>query len=96
MKHTQGNWKFSPLTDNVVTDLNQDANIICSSPRSNLVSYRNWGNNAKLIAAAPELLAAAKEAVSTIDSLIYEHKDSNHSYRRSLLQIKNAIKKATE
>jgi hypothetical protein len=52
--------------------------------------------NARLIAAAPKMLDALEEAVSTIETLMCEHNDNSLSFKISLSSIKKAIKKATE
>ena len=61
-------------------------NVICESPESFGESMKNWDANGKLIAAAPNLLAACQAAL--------RHHQGGHSEIGDIL--KEAIKKATE
>lgn len=79
---TKGEWE---LDSNAVVSKNSPdgANIICMAPDKRYVSYEYWEHNAKLIAAAPEMLKLLRD-ISWTDS------DSRHISR-----INELIKKAT-
>ena len=54
--------------------------------------------NQKLIAAAPDLLAACRELIQQVEICGYQTKDGLHDLidNRAIFKIKEAIKKATE
>jgi len=117
MKHTKGEWTFSPMKG---TKHHCFSAQVWDENGFNLASIDSrYGEieataNAKLIAEAGTvanetgktprqladenkiLLEAAKEAISSIDSLMFEHNDYGPGYLISLNQIKKAIRKATE
>ncbi len=88
--HTQRKWK---LSDDDELTISSDRNIaICYIENNTLESYAN----AKLIAAAPDLLEAC---INFIGSAVYKHIDFvmlNNQERFYFEKIKLAIKKATE
>ncbi len=92
MKHTPGPWypidfagyqviKTEPYYDSGIDILNLDECDVANA-------------NARVIAAAPDLLEACEEAVSTIDMLMGD--DIHPSASMSLNRIIKAIRKATE
>lgn len=93
-KHTQGEWVYkNKLVDKVASQ-----KIFCGKKVIvQMVAYEFFGcsiseanANAKLIAAAPELLEALKRFIKFVDN-------QNLDYESSMvLQAKIAIKKATE
>lgn len=83
-KHTQGRWYIGVRRNNIFsTDNSSNLKISVQCDNSEELQY-----NAKLIAAAPELLEALMIAHDIIAL--------RHAERPELIQIKNAIKKATE
>ena len=87
-KGTKGEWKWDKECVSS-KDKNIDGNIICESPISFNRSMVNWESNAKLIAAAPELLEVLQELMLT-----YEEKGQLLSFNIDI--ARQAIKKATE
>lgn len=77
MKHTKGNWKAINLYNNW---------LIVDEKTDNLVDIRDNETNAKLIAAAPELL----DVLQTIEN------DNNQIPDWLWIRIKLAIRKATK
>ena len=83
-KGTKGVWEYD--NDCVSSsDISITSNIVCESPMSYIGSMANWEANAKLIAAAPELLEALQEVIKI--------SDRNHI---AWDKAKEAIKKAIE
>lgn len=62
-KSTPGPWKLSVSNMTVITDADGESLASVCSPFSRIMSKQEFTANARLIAAAPELLEAAKEAV---------------------------------
>ena len=97
MKHTQGEWKVKLWPDK---DLGFVATSIETVPESNKFSICDvYGNNtkeqqanAKLIAAAPDLLNALNELRLKIGNLYPTDKRFRAEYKKAMA----AIKKATE
>lgn len=99
MKHTKGEWVSKPLNDasNGWIDIKMSDNTTITiygkpidkeNPNHKIVE--NLIANAKLIAAAPDLLEALQRFVKFVDKLNLEYESS------MVLQAKDAIKKATE
>lgn len=84
VKHTKGPW--IEITDNENYDIiGKDGTMICSINTS-LVKEK-WEANARLIASAPELLEACKDALA--DWTQDRYMDEN-----TLAHLRNAISKA--
>ena len=87
-KGTKGEWNLDMSAMTVSTNAKVDGDIICDAPESFNESMENWESNAKLIAAAPDLLKAAQAALTILE-------DSNHhkiDWVRGT--VRNAIEKA--
>lgn len=65
-KHTPGPWKYAG--NNGTHSFDQSGRCIADSPRPNGMLDDEGVANAKLIAAAPELLEALRESVKALDS----------------------------
>lgn len=98
-KFTKGKWTVHH--DGVYLDqrnVNYDdrnvADIICHPPdkRMSNASYKKWKYNAKLIAAAPELLEALESFVYDVENT----QGNDNVFEEAYHLAKNAIKKATE
>lgn len=74
MKKEKQNWMVEN-SDVVISDTKGDDNIICCAPSTKYTSYKNWNNNAKLIAAAPDLLEAVKDCVRYFE----QHKNGGYN-----------------
>ena len=85
-KHTKGKWSLD--CDSITTDHNIKGNIICDAPRCFDNSMKNWEANAKLIAAAPELLEQLNKIVNATEDGSINSDHINYS--------KELIKKATK
>lgn len=103
IKHTPGPWI-------VTTELRQDDEIICDMLNEQGYvaitkgqTLANWRNDAKLIAAAPDLLAAAQKTVDAwakfIDSFDYVPGVGDRAEDmefKEILELRAAIAKATQ
>lgn len=104
MKHTPGPW-FPSFHANICIGVQNSPDgftqMICNSilPDKD-EEYENQREeieaNAKLIAAAPELLEACVESLSTIEMLLDEIGKIHPSASISITSIQKAIKKATK
>ena len=66
MKQTPAPWRWdSARVYSDHPDISD--NIVCLAPGEAFESHKNWKANARLITAAPELLAALKGAVAVAD-----------------------------
>lgn len=66
-QHTPGPWRWSPAGVMSGAEGSSGANVVCEAPAWHLSSFDNWAHNAPLIAAAPELLSAARTARRVIN-----------------------------
>ena len=95
-KHTAGPWDFTidPRHTGIITFGNSD--IIIGELYGNDISQEDTLANAKLIAAAPELLAAIKRAEHFMQSQpIFNAGQHHEGFMRAITDIKIAIQKAT-
>ena len=99
MKHlqiTKGQWKVD--NDTIVSETNFEetpdgGNIICISPEGFEDSLKRWEANAKLIAAAPELL----ESLEILCNILQDNpKFTEGSFKNEYDFAMKTIKKATE
>lgn len=89
LKHTPGPWTFAEKPD--YTLVGPEGHSICTyhvSQKSEAIDLAN----ARLIAAAPELLAALELARDTLSAM--HHNDIRVSFNEELDTIDNAIAKA--
>ena len=99
-KHTQGNWEFSQWGwDNKGIE-GKSHTVSCNGVDIALIDMSNNYNeaeaNAKLIAAAPDLLEALQKALKTIELFSYERNyNSKRWYDENIVPIQSAINKAT-
>lgn len=99
---TKGEWKTDK--DSVYSEgCESDGNIICEAPVSWDVSMRKWKYNAKLIAAAPEMLEQLKESIAVISWYMDNTKPENNQHSdffnigtNQRQQLEDLISKATE
>lgn len=101
-KHTQGPWYFEPTRRpnggfNIVQD--RPSGVVVVKPGDEYNCYGNIDNeaDAKLIAAAPDLLEALRE----LDECYCEagndlSKEDRHRHRMTLIKARAAIEKATK
>jgi hypothetical protein len=63
MNHTPGPWRLERSVEEWIEapECGDDANIVCEAPWEGEASRKRWPANARLIAAAPDLLAALQE-----------------------------------
>ena len=85
MKHTKGQWIFNAECKNIT---NSEGFTIASLSNKNKIGFSNYAANAKLIAAAPELLGACLMAR---EELIF-----GGDWKAAQRIIDDAVKKATE
>lgn len=93
MKHTKGEWKVKNLFQLGVKDVNkkgiyEDNNQIAVVNYSTHFNKEEAQANAKLIAAAPDLLEACEIALEVLEKIGY-------STSATASQLRYAIKKAT-
>lgn len=90
-KHTPGDWIYDKDVHAVISEnCPHEGNIICVLPSKDYVSYEFWNANAKLIAAAPEMLEALRNIVDYWNSGNFSRDHKMWSNMESI------IKKATE
>ena len=98
MSHTPGPWKaweyppyqFDPRETWTISD--SDGNDICTA--EDMSSAEEAGANARLIAAAPELLVAAQNAVHALRYLC-NNTSTTLTMQSAFNQLQDAIAKAT-
>jgi hypothetical protein len=102
MPHTPGPWAIEydrgvPRTIRQQVDSDVGVSLIA---RWDLTHLEEMTANAKLIAAAPDLLAALQLVMSRVEELVKEmeavHESPTHEAENDFAIIKAAIKKATE
>lgn len=107
IKHTPGPWKlqsFATISEQWIFSLcnpNPVGDIICRAPeRGQTESLKQWGANAKLIAAAPDLLEALDECEAYFDNIADADHDETipipNREMKLLTIVRNAIKKAKQ
>lgn len=85
-KFTQGRWYINGQSG-ILSNIQEEGDVVCFSPKKYDASMENWEANAKLIAAAPDLLEACIRLVDC-----YE----NGKVSNAISDIESAIKKALE
>lgn len=60
MSHTPGPWEIHPYADNEGDIHGGDGKLVCMMREGDTAPEDDWSADARLIAAAPELLAALK------------------------------------
>jgi hypothetical protein len=91
MKHTKGNWKKAIHNNAIFTNQND-----CLEPICNLVGEHQTEANAKLIAAAPELLMAVKAMYVEFYNSTSNEFEKFSTQKAALKIAELAVKKATE
>ena len=92
LKHTKGEW----FANNCMVTINGTFNEIAkchSLSNNNCLSLEEMRANAKLIAAAPDLLEALIEALPAVMELNGEYQEG---WDETIIKIENAINKATK
>lgn len=88
-KHTPAPWA-------VTSNANNQLSCFIHGAESELISIVDNEANAKLIAAAPELLQALKHLLNTCNEQLTEDCLENEDVAEALQNAENIIKKATE
>ena len=70
MSHTPGPWEIHPYADNEGDIHGGDGKLVCMMRQGDTDPEDDWSADARLIAAAPDLLAALKELVDDCDGLL--------------------------
>lgn len=86
MKHTPGPWELSDDGNHIIGDCNQDELLEVA----NLTNTFNLEANARLIAAAPELLDALKASLSYLENIV----EPNHTQNGLIDYLKHTITEA--
>jgi len=89
-KGTKGEWFLDSHANTVSTKEEVDGDIICDAPECFSESMENWEANAKLIAAAPDLLNALLESQKFIVEL--QTNASGQAYYKSMKALEKALK----
>jgi len=92
-KHTAGQWK--PEYNRVISSFNilKDGYIIATINDDSTKEFEEVEANAKLIAAAPELLEALKDCLFGLN--IANKENPNKGFKKSIVAAEAAIKAAT-
>lgn len=94
LKHTKGEWEIDPDDNYSITAKqapDDGGDIICMAPLEWEDSMKRWEANAKLIAAAPELLEALNNLVNKFGSV---KQVKELGIENELIDAINAINKA--
>ena len=96
MKHTPGPWRISGLSAHVVVDSNSVVVADMRREGDHPATDALCAANARLIAAAPELLEAAETILSAlvVESEGLEDFDAEEEFPNSLMKLRAAIAKA--
>lgn len=91
-KHTPGPWNIGKVSEEIfATDENGIPRTICQRAEDDEFEAKPWEANAHLIASAPELLEACKDALESLKRL----EDKDGAYRvTNISQLQQAIAKA--
>ena len=94
-KHTPGPWIVGPMSDYIAA---KDGSLIAEIPTDySPITGEHTGAmvaNARLIAAAPELLSACREALRSLDALSESATDGFPKDNRAANMLRAAIAKA--
>lgn len=95
MEHTKGPWETGPTQLGKISSIfRRGAGEVCSRPSGSSNAAKNWPANARLIAAAPELLDACINAHDALLSLHVCNLDKSFADEIRML-LKAEINKAT-
>lgn len=92
-KFTQGRWYINGQ-NSILSNIQEEGDVVCFSPKKYDASMKNWDANAKLIVAAKDLLEACLAAKA-----MYEAQGINENSRiggEQYTKLLEAIKKALE
>jgi hypothetical protein len=96
MAHTPGPWEIHHYGDNEGDIHGSDGALVCMMREGDTDPGENWSADARLIASAPELLAALRVAADAIDlaQAQVDSENDRHNLCKRLVAVKRAIAKA--
>lgn len=100
MKHTQGEWKIARNMNGALCIYTGEDEYLMETLISKVMGTNipdQFKANAKLIAAAPDLLEAAKNILH--DAINHQHRNNSNDFpkrKEAIEALEAAIKKATE